>query len=180
MEAHLAGRSPAYAIEYRVQRDDGSWHWVRARGLCVRDADGQPLRVAGSVSDIDAQRRAEDQLRESEERYVIATTGSKEGHWVWNLATDELFVSPMMREIFELQPDAQFTTRTEFGELIKIHPDDVGELQKQRRRPPRGRYRAIRDRVPNHPARRRDPLDSLARAVLSRRRRQGGANGRRN
>ncbi len=131
MDAHLAGRSPAYAIEYRVQRDDGNWHWVRARGLCVRDAEGQPLRVAGSVSDIDAQRRAEDQLRESEERYVIATTGSKEGHWVWNLATDELFVSPMMREIFELQPDVQFTTRAEFGELIRIHPDDAGELQKQ-------------------------------------------------
>src|SRR5918993_777029 len=70
MDAHLTGRSPAYAIEYRVQRDDGNWHWVRARGLCVRDADGQPLRVAGSVSDIDAQRRAEDQLRESEERYA--------------------------------------------------------------------------------------------------------------
>ena len=118
MDAHLAGRSPAYAIEYRVQRDDGNWHWVRARGLCVRDADGQPVRVAGSVSDIDAQRRAEDRLRESEERYVIATTGSKEGHWVWNLATDELFVSPMMRDIFELPPDVQFTTRAEFGELI--------------------------------------------------------------
>ena len=131
MDAHLAGRSPAYAIEYRVQRDDGNWHWVRARGLCVRDAEGHPVRVAGSVSDIDAQRRAEDALRESEERYVIATTGSKEGHWVWNLGTDELFVSPMMREIFELQPDVQFTTRAEFGELIKIHPDDVAELQKQ-------------------------------------------------
>ena len=70
-------------------------------------------------------------MRESEERYVIATTGSKEGHWVWNLATDELFVSPMMREIFELRPDVQFTTRAEFGELINIHPDDVGELQKR-------------------------------------------------
>ncbi len=131
MDAHLAGRSPAYAIEYRVQRDDGNWHWVRARGLCVRDASGQPLRVAGSVSDIDAQRRAEDKLRESEERYVIATTGSKEGHWVWDLATDELFVSPMMREIFELQLDAQFVTRAQFGELINIHPDDLPELQKR-------------------------------------------------
>ena len=130
MQAHLDSRSPAYAIEYRVQHQDGSWHWVRARGLCLRDADGKPLRLAGSVSDIDAHRRAEDALRESEERYVIATTGSKEGHWVWNLTSDELFVSPMMREIFELQPDAQFTTRTEFGALINIHPDDVHALQK--------------------------------------------------
>lgn len=131
MQAHLEGRSPAYAIEYRVQRHDGSWHWVRARGLCVRDADGQPQRVAGSVSDIDAQRRAEDALRESEERYVIATTGSKEGHWVWNLETDELFVSPMMREIFELQPNVQLMTRTSFMQLINVHPDDLATLQQQ-------------------------------------------------
>ncbi|MGZ8993234.1 MAG: PAS domain-containing protein [Burkholderiaceae bacterium] len=129
MQAHLEGRSPAYAIEYRVQRQDGNWHWVRARGLCVRDADGKPLRLAGSVSDIDAQRRAEDRLRESEERFLIATTGSKEGHWVWNVATDELFVSPMLREIFELPPDARFVTRTEFGALINIHPDDREALQ---------------------------------------------------
>ena len=131
LQAHLDGRSPAYAIEYRVQREDGAWHWVRARGLCVRDTDGHALRVAGSVSDIDAQRRAEDALRESEERYAIATTGSHEGHWVWNLATDELFVSPMMREIFQLPSDSQFVTRKEFGQLINIHPDDAGELQKR-------------------------------------------------
>ncbi len=93
-----ARRRMRSSIECNAKTAD--WHWVRARGLCVRDTDGQPLRVAGSVSDIDAQRRAEDRLRESEERYVIATTGSKEGHWVWDLATDELYVSPMMREIY--------------------------------------------------------------------------------
>ena len=128
----LTGRSPAYAIEYRVQHDDGSWHWVRARGLCVRDADGQPLRIAGSVSDIDAQRRAEDRLRESEERYVIAMTGSNEGHWVWDLATDELFVSPMMREMFESAARAAVhDTRTAFLRADQRSiPTIVGELAK--------------------------------------------------
>lgn len=130
MHAHLEGRTPAYAIEYRVQGQDGSWHWVRARGLCVRDAAGKPQRVAGSVTDIDAQRRAEDALRESEERYAIAMTGSNEGHWVWNLATDELFMSAMTKDIFDLPPEAQFTTRAEFLRLVNIHPDDVGQLEK--------------------------------------------------
>ncbi|HYM47525.1 MAG TPA: PAS domain-containing protein, partial [Burkholderiaceae bacterium] len=131
MQAHLDGRSPAYAIEYRVQRQDGSWHWVRARGLCVRDSAGQPQRVAGSVTDIDAQRRAEDALRESEERSAIAMTGSNEGHWVWNLATDELFMSAMAKEIFDLPPEAPFTTRAEFLKQLNVHPDDVARLQKQ-------------------------------------------------
>ncbi len=50
--------------------------------------------MAGSVVDIDAQRRAEEALRQSEERYAIAMTGSDEAHWVWNVKTDELYSSP--------------------------------------------------------------------------------------
>ena len=131
MQAHLDGRTPAYAIEYRVQHRDGVWHWVRARGLCVRDASGRPQRIAGSVTDIDAQRSAEDSLRKSEERYAIAMTGSNEGHWVWDLETDELFASPTMKDIFELPPDLQFTTRDAFLQHVNVYPGDYAQVQKR-------------------------------------------------
>jgi PAS domain S-box-containing protein len=130
MQAHLQGRTPAYAIEYRVQRQDGAWHWARARALCVRDSAGRPLRVAGSVADIDAQRRAEDALRESEERYALATTASHEGHWVWNVVTDELFMSEMGKQIFDLPSGTQFASRTEFLQLINVDADDLERVQK--------------------------------------------------
>ena len=131
MQAHLDGRSPAYAIEYRIQHQDGSWHWVRARGLCVRDSAGRAVRIAGSVTDIDAQRQAEDRLRKSEERYATAMTGSNEGHWVWDLATDEMFASPTMKDIFDLPPDLQFTTRNAFLQHINVHPSDYAQVQKR-------------------------------------------------
>jgi PAS domain S-box-containing protein len=131
MQAHLDGRSPAYAIEYRIQHQDGSWHWVRARGLCVRDSAGRAVRIAGSVTDIDAQRQAEDRLRKSEERYATAMTGSNEGHWVWDLATDEMFASPTMKDIFDLPPDLEFTTRQAFLQHVNVYPSDYAELQKR-------------------------------------------------
>ena len=49
-----------------MRHPDGRYRWVRARGLCVRDAGGEPLRMAGSVSDIDTRRRTEEALRVSE------------------------------------------------------------------------------------------------------------------
>ena len=99
IRAHLAGETPAYEVDYRVRHDDGQYRWVRVRALCIRDAQGRPLRMAGSVVDIDAQRRAEETLRLSEERYAIAMTGSDEAHWVWNVKTDELFSTPQLHRL---------------------------------------------------------------------------------
>ncbi len=68
----------------------------------MRDAEGAPLRLTGSVSDIDDYKRVETALRESEERYALALTGSNEGHWMWDFGPDTIFVSAKLAEIFGL------------------------------------------------------------------------------
>jgi PAS domain S-box-containing protein len=72
----LEGRSELRDGEYRVRLPDGSYRWIRHRNKCVRDAQGRPIRVAGSVTDIDAQKRAEEALRASEEQYRAIFNGS--------------------------------------------------------------------------------------------------------
>ena len=124
LKAHLAGKTPLYEGEYRVRHQDGSYRWALMRGMCTRDSSGRALRMAGSVSDIDAQKRAEEALRQSEERYAIAMTGSNEGHWVWDVATDELYVSPVVNQVFGLAADESFTTRKAFLDRVRTHPDD--------------------------------------------------------
>jgi PAS domain S-box-containing protein len=129
LEAHLAGKTPAYEEEFRVLHADGKYRWVRVRGVVVRDANGKPVRMAGSVSDVDTRRRAEQALRQSEERYAVAMTGSNEGHWVWNVQTDEIYSSPMHRELFGIGPDEELPTRTRFFQRMGVHPDDVAHVQ---------------------------------------------------
>ncbi|WP_328984314.1 PAS domain S-box protein [Thiorhodovibrio winogradskyi] len=68
IEAHLRGATDLLATEFRMRCKDGSWRWILGRGLCVRDEQGRPLRMAGSHSDIDARRRAEDRARAQEAR----------------------------------------------------------------------------------------------------------------
>ena len=128
-EAHIAGRTPAYEEEYRVRQLDGAYRWVRVRGVCVRDASGQAVRMAGSVSDVDTRRRAEEALRQSDERYEIAMSGSNEGHWVWNVETDEIYTSPMYRELFGIGADEALPTRQQFLARMNIHPADAGPVQ---------------------------------------------------
>ncbi|MEW6689039.1 MAG: ATP-binding protein [Pseudomonadota bacterium] len=59
LEAHLAGNTPIYEVDVRHRQPDGSYRWMRIRGLCTRNAKGEPLRMAGSISDIDAYKKAE-------------------------------------------------------------------------------------------------------------------------
>jgi PAS domain-containing protein len=49
-------------LTYRLKLKSGNYHWFRARGLAQRDADGTPLRVVGSLVDIQGEHE-ESELR---------------------------------------------------------------------------------------------------------------------
>jgi diguanylate cyclase (GGDEF)-like protein len=52
LAAHRTGESPEFTSEYRIQHRNGTYIWVLARGLAVRDAVGNAVRMAGSQTDI--------------------------------------------------------------------------------------------------------------------------------
>jgi diguanylate cyclase (GGDEF)-like protein/PAS domain S-box-containing protein len=60
--AHLKGLTPHFECEYRIRHSNGAYVWVLSRGLAVRDAKGTAYRVAGSQSDINARKLAEQRL----------------------------------------------------------------------------------------------------------------------
>jgi PAS domain S-box-containing protein len=63
IETHLAGGTEHLAAEFRMRHSDGSYRWMLARGIAVRDpATGRPQRLAGSQADIDERKRMEEQL----------------------------------------------------------------------------------------------------------------------
>jgi PAS domain S-box-containing protein len=59
-----------YESEFRVVRPDGEVAWVANRGRCSYDADGRPVRVLGTISDISNRKGAEDQLRRSHDTFA--------------------------------------------------------------------------------------------------------------
>jgi PAS domain S-box-containing protein len=94
LDGLLAGRSELRDAEYRIDLGGGRYRWIRYRNKCVRDANGRPVRVAGSVSDIDAQKRIEEALRASEEQYKAVFDG----------AADALILRDAERRVVDVNP----------------------------------------------------------------------------
>jgi PAS domain S-box-containing protein len=68
---------PRYDVEYRVVRPGGEVRMVHSQADVLRDESGRPRRMFGTVQDITERRRAEEELRESEQRYryIFQTAG---------------------------------------------------------------------------------------------------------
>ena len=73
---------------------------------------------------------------------------SAEGHFDWNMRTDDIFVSAHINKVFGFPLDAEFRTRNDLTAHIPYHPDDAPWLLTLAREPRRQCARA-RIRVPD-------------------------------
>jgi PAS domain S-box-containing protein len=69
MRRYLTAETSAFETETRVRHKDGSYRCMLTRGVAVRDARGRPIRFLGSSVDITDLKRAESELRISEQRF---------------------------------------------------------------------------------------------------------------
>jgi PAS domain S-box-containing protein len=76
---HATATISDYSLECRLRRADGEYRWWLVRGVPQKDNHGRILRWIGTCTDIHAIRQAQEQLRESEDRFrsmfKLAATG---------------------------------------------------------------------------------------------------------
>ncbi|MCB9419491.1 MAG: PAS domain S-box protein [Ardenticatenaceae bacterium] len=75
MQRHLADREP-YDLEYRILTKSGAYRWFQANGQAVWNESGQPVRMTGSIIDIDERKLVEEKLertlRETRVRFRVS------------------------------------------------------------------------------------------------------------
>jgi PAS domain S-box-containing protein len=77
LQDHLDGKTPIHRDEYRLRAKDGSYRWILDQGTIIEyDAQGNPVRMTATHTDITERKRIEEALAESEKQFrsVLETT----------------------------------------------------------------------------------------------------------
>ncbi|PNY79261.1 sensor domain-containing protein [Deinococcus koreensis] len=83
-ERHAAGETHSYEYEHRMRHRDGRWRWVLLRGrISARDEQGQPLRVTGTLKDIDGRVHAQQELARARRHLqgILDNLPAMVGYW---------------------------------------------------------------------------------------------------
>ncbi len=92
----------------------------------MHDGNGRLLGVLGVARDITAVRQAEHDLRESEERWILAIDSAGHGVWDWNVPTGTVFFSHQFKTMLGFEDDEIGNSVTEWSG--RVHPDDNAEV----------------------------------------------------
>ncbi len=112
---------PVIMVTARNQSED----IVRALQMGANDYLTKPIDFAVALARIGTQlshKRAQEGLKESEERYALAARGANDGLWDWNLATNVIYFSDRWKAMLGYAENEMSDKPEEW--LDRVHTDD--------------------------------------------------------
>ncbi len=116
LKAYLDGETPAFEVEHRLLHKDAGYRWILSRGACLRDSQGRPYRMAGSITDITERKKLEQQLLQAQKMESIGILAGGLAHEFNNLLTA---VSGFGQIVQETIPEDDELSQESIGQVLK-------------------------------------------------------------
>jgi len=111
----------AFAMQYRLRRNDGEYRWISDEGIPRYDAQGKFAGYIGSCVDVTELLRQQKALHQFEERVALAAEAAHLGVWELDITTQRIWASDKLRDLFQFPPEDEVT----YADFQKrVHPDD--------------------------------------------------------
>lgn len=116
---YLNQKIPNYAVECRLKRKDGQYQWILSRGHVLRDKEGNPIRMAGSNTDINRRKQTEAALNSEQQllrSFIDAIPDPiffKDAQGVYRLCNEahQILVGKSLEEIVGNTDEALFSAK---------------------------------------------------------------------
>jgi PAS domain S-box-containing protein len=122
----ISKAKPILTIAHRVADTRGEIRWLKCTHRGIIDKQGRLVEYQSVGWDITDQVQTEVALKESEERYGLATRSGQVGVWDWNIETGEIFVDPNLKAMLGYADHEIRNHLDDWGSLV--HPDDADQV----------------------------------------------------
>ena len=122
IEQLLAGEISDYQMEKRYIRADGTTTWAQLHVSLVRDGLGVPQYFVSQIVDINATKRAVEEVKQARERFRLLAESASDVVWQVGLDGNINWVSPSVTSALGYEP----------AEILAMHAIDVVHFEDQR------------------------------------------------
>ena len=119
------GEARQYRGEHRWRHADGTLLWVMVAATLFEDPPGGARQLIIQITSIELQKKAEEALAYSENRWNFALESARQGVWDHDIRKDTMFYSRMWRVMRGIPAEEEIGQDHHVQWLERIHPDDL-------------------------------------------------------
>ena len=113
-----------YQMDYRFKDISGKYIWIQDQFTILRDEDGLPSAIIGSVNDITSRKQAEQELIDEKKRLSVIIQATNIGTWEWNIKSGVTIYNDRWAEIIGYSLEEISPTSINSW-ISHVHPDDL-------------------------------------------------------
>ena len=129
LEDYFAKRGAPFLSEFRIRHRDGTWRWVRGRGVIVSpDTSGSGRQMVGTIMDITKPREAMEALKEREEQLRGTQDIARVGGWTYDIPEKRLTFDRDILQTIGFGGTPAPETLTAFLRSF-VDPEDIADVK---------------------------------------------------